>query len=71
MDVSLAAVELEEDTGDRDEVRYLGRLLGDTVREQEGVRTFELIETIRRLALRFRRERDIEAQRELETLLTG
>jgi phosphoenolpyruvate carboxylase len=32
----------------REDIRLLGRLLGDTVREQEGADAFELIERIRR-----------------------
>ena len=31
----------------RDDIRLLGRLLGDTVREQEGERIFDVIERIR------------------------
>ena len=45
----------------RDDVRFLGALLGDTVREQEGQRIFDLVETARRTAFAVRRsqaERD-------------
>jgi len=40
----------------REDIRLLGRMLGDTLREQEGEPTFELIENIRQTAIRFRRE---------------
>ncbi len=53
----------------REDVRLLGRLLGDVVREQQGKKTFELIETIRQKAVRFRREHDPKAAIELDRLL--
>src|SRR5688500_6116537 len=53
----------------REDIRRLGRLLGDTLREQEGAAMFDLIESIRRTAIRFRRDRDAAARGELETLL--
>jgi phosphoenolpyruvate carboxylase len=33
----------------RDDIRLLGRILGDTVREQEGASAFELVEHIRQM----------------------
>jgi phosphoenolpyruvate carboxylase len=54
----------------RDDIRFLGRLLGDTIREQEGDERFDLIETIRRTAVRFRRDGDRRARRELEAILS-
>ena len=39
----------------RDDVRFLGTLLGDTVREQAGERIFDLVETARRTAFAVRR----------------
>src|SRR3954452_6843522 len=53
----------------REDIRLLGRILGDTLREQEGEDTFQLIERIRQTAIRFRREGDPQARRELETIL--
>ena len=38
-----------------DDIRLLGRLLGDVVREQAGDETFNLIENVRRLAVDGRR----------------
>jgi phosphoenolpyruvate carboxylase len=53
-----------------DDIRLLGQILGDTVREQEGEATFELIEAIRRLSVAFQRKADAEAGRSLDTLLS-
>ncbi|MGE3589604.1 MAG: phosphoenolpyruvate carboxylase [Ilumatobacteraceae bacterium] len=39
-----------------DDIRLLGRLLGDVVREQAGDRVFDLIERVRRLAVAERRD---------------
>nr|WP_241023166.1 phosphoenolpyruvate carboxylase [Paraburkholderia sp. Ac-20340] len=41
-----------------EDIRYLGRLLGEVVREQEGDEVFDVVETIRQTAVRFRREDD-------------
>ncbi len=41
-----------------EDIRYLGRLLGEVLREQEGDAVFEIVETIRQTAVRFRREDD-------------
>ena len=54
----------------RDDVRLLGRLLGDTLREQEGDALFDSVEQIRRLA-KLSRDGDSEARRQLTTLLSG
>ncbi|PWB84334.1 MAG: phosphoenolpyruvate carboxylase [Methylocystaceae bacterium] len=51
------------------DIRLLGRLLGDTVRDQEGVAAFERIETIRRLSVAVSRNNDLEADRKLDALL--
>ena len=53
----------------RDDIRLLGRILGDTLRDQEGDDTFDLIERIRQTAIRFRRDRDDQARGELESTL--
>src|SRR5262245_57528220 len=53
----------------REDIRLLGRLLGDTLREQEGDGLFELVEGIRRSALRFRRDGDLGGRASLESLL--
>ena len=52
-----------------EDIRLLGRILGDVIREQEGKKAFELIEQIRQLSVAFRRHDDKEADRELKKLL--
>ena len=54
----------------REDIRLLGRLLGDTLQEQEGPERFELVENIRRTAVRFHRDRDPGAKRDLEATLS-
>src|SRR5437764_3916367 len=55
----------------RDDIRLLGRILGDTVRTQEGEPVFEIVEHIRRNSIRFYREEDEAARHELEATLNG
>ncbi|MCD4544701.1 phosphoenolpyruvate carboxylase, partial [Burkholderia pseudomallei] len=52
-----------------EDIRYLGRLLGDVVREQEGDAVFDVVETIRQTAVKFRREDDKAAAQTLEKML--
>ena len=49
----------------RDDIRLLGRLLGDTLRDQDGVAIFDTVERVRQLAIRFHRDDDHDARREL------
>jgi len=53
----------------RDDIRLLGRLLGETLAEQEGKDVFDLVERIRLLAIRQHRGDDPEARAEMETSL--
>jgi phosphoenolpyruvate carboxylase len=53
----------------REDVRLLGRLLGDTLLEQEGKETFQLIENVRRAAVRFRKTQDVRDGERLEQML--
>jgi len=53
----------------RDDIRLLGRILGDTLREQEGEAVFDTIERVRQLAIRLHRDDDRGARRELADLL--
>jgi phosphoenolpyruvate carboxylase len=50
----------------REDIRLLGRVLGDTIRAQEGAKVFDLVERIRRTAIGYRREQDPRNLRELE-----
>jgi phosphoenolpyruvate carboxylase len=52
-----------------EDIRLLGRILGDVIRDQEGVEAFELVERIRKLSVAFRRDADHEADKALKTLL--
>ncbi len=49
------------------DIRLLGRILGDVIREQEGVAAFDLIEQVRQLSVAFRRDADHEAERALKS----
>ena len=61
----------EKDFPLRDDIRLLGRILGDTIREQEGEAIFEIVERIRQTSIRFHRDEDEIARRELETILNS
>ena len=50
-------------------VRYLGNLLGEIIREQEGDETFNLIENVRRLSVAYRRHDDVDAAKALDKIL--
>jgi phosphoenolpyruvate carboxylase len=52
-----------------EDIRLLGRILGDVIRDQEGVEAYELVERIRKLSVAFRRDADPEADKALKTLL--
>jgi phosphoenolpyruvate carboxylase len=58
----------EEDVRLRNDIRLLGRILGDTVRDQEGEDVFDLVERIRQTSVRFHRDEDRLARRELESI---
>lgn len=69
-----SAVQVKKSTPNKDaplkeDIRLLGRLLGDVLREQEGDAVFEVVETIRQTAVRFRRESDPQAGADLDKLL--
>jgi len=59
----------DKDAPLKEDIRLLGRLLGDVVRDQEGEAVFEVVETVRQTAVRFRRDADPVAGEELTTLL--
>jgi phosphoenolpyruvate carboxylase len=52
-----------------EDIRLLGRILGDVIREQEGHEAFELIERVRQLSVAYRLKRDASAGRVLDRLL--
>ena len=47
---------LDKDAAVGEDIRLLGRLLGDVVREQAGSASFELIERVRKVATAERRD---------------
>lgn len=61
------------DTGDplRQDIRLLGRLLGDTIRQQEGALVFETVERVRQTAVQFARGGDPAVRQALAELLDG
>jgi phosphoenolpyruvate carboxylase len=61
----------DEDLPLRDDIRLLGRILGDTVREQSGAEVFDTVEYIRQNSVRFRRNEDVAARRDLEVTLNS
>ena len=52
-----------------EDIRLLGRLLGDVIRENEGDEVFETVEAIRQLSVAVRLEKDLRAGRKLDALL--
>jgi phosphoenolpyruvate carboxylase len=67
----LASEPEDKDLPLREDIRLLGRILGDTVREQSGEAVFNTVEDIRQNSVRFRRDEDVRARRDLETTLNG
>ena len=63
------AVIREQDRPLVDDIRLLGRLLGEVIREQEGRPAYDLIEKIRQLSVSFRRHDDAQADRQLKRVL--
>ncbi len=61
----------DKDTPLRDDIRLLGRILGEVVRSQEGQGIFFVVENIRRTSVRFHRDEDVEARAELEEILSA
>ena len=59
----------EKDAPLRYDIRLLGRILGDTVRTQEGEDVFELVEHIRRTGVQFHRDADETARHELQKIM--
>jgi hypothetical protein len=56
-----------DDLALREDIRFLGRLLGDTLRE----RVFELVESIRRSAITYRRDHDPGSLRTLDRTIAS
>ncbi|HJV62827.1 MAG TPA: phosphoenolpyruvate carboxylase [Albitalea sp.] len=52
-----------------EDIRLLGRILGDVIREQEGKDAFDLVERVRKLSVAYRLKSDAQAGRALDRLL--
>ncbi|EHR70242.1 phosphoenolpyruvate carboxylase [Burkholderiales bacterium JOSHI_001] len=52
-----------------EDIRLLGRILGDVIREQEGRAAYDLIERVRQLSVAYRLKKDASAGRVLDRLL--
>ena len=52
-----------------EDIRLLGRILGDVIREQEGKEAYDLVERVRQLSVGYRLKRDAQAGRALDRLL--
>ncbi|HTR85688.1 MAG TPA: phosphoenolpyruvate carboxylase [Reyranella sp.] len=61
----------DKDAPLRYDIRLLGRILGETIQAQDGGQTFDLVERIRQLALRFHREADAGARQELQAVIAA
>jgi len=61
----------DKDTPLRYDIRLLGRILGETIRAQDGGQTFDLVEQIRQTALRFHRNADEAARQELQGIIAA
>ncbi len=55
----------------REDIRFLGHILGDTIRDQEGDAIFDTVEQIRTTSIRFHRDRDQNEARALEKILAS
>jgi phosphoenolpyruvate carboxylase len=67
-----AAIEGEDkDLPLREDIRLLGRILGDTIRQQSGEVVYDTVENIRQNSVRFRRDEDLTARRDLEATLNS
>ncbi len=71
MPLPQATLTEDKDLALREDIRLLGRILGDTIREQAGEAVFDTVESIRQNAVRFHRDEDAAARRELEAILNG
>ncbi|MCX2862842.1 phosphoenolpyruvate carboxylase [Paucibacter sp. PLA-PC-4] len=52
-----------------EDIRLLGRILGEVIREQEGREAYELVERVRKLSVAFRLKRDAQAGKTFDKLL--
>ncbi|MCE9633045.1 MAG: phosphoenolpyruvate carboxylase [Methylophilales bacterium] len=53
----------------KENIRFLGRVLGEVIKDKEGEKTYQAIETIRQTAVRFHRDGNQTSATELDRLL--
>ena len=61
MNMNQPAPETGKDQPLKDDIRLLGRILGDVIRDQDGDAAFDLVEQVRKLSVAFRRHADHDA----------
>ena len=67
--VKTPSAAIDKDAPLKEDIRMLGRLLGDVLRAQEGDAVYEVVETVRQTAVRFRRDADPQAGSDLNRML--
>ena len=67
--VKTPSAAIDKDAPLKEDIRMLGRLLGDVLRSQEGDAVYEVVETVRQTAVRFRRDADPQAGSDLNRML--
>lgn len=55
----------------RSDIRWLGRVLGNVIRDADGQSVYDVIETLRRAAVRYRRDNDAPSGTTLRDLISG
>ena len=59
----------QQEAPEKEDIRMLGRMLGDVIREKEGIDIFNLVEKVRRTAVSFRRNPNLCSADTLNNLL--
>ena len=67
----ISPLTLDKDLPLREDIRLLGRLLGEVLREQSGEDMYDLVETIRQISVQFARDKDEQGGRDLTRLLNS
>ncbi|OYZ38838.1 MAG: phosphoenolpyruvate carboxylase [Polynucleobacter sp. 16-46-70] len=71
-DTKRSALDLEKaETPLVDDIRLLGRILGDVIREKEGKEVYGLVERVRKLSISFHKDTNQSANNDLAKLLKG
>ncbi|MGZ8251374.1 MAG: phosphoenolpyruvate carboxylase [Methylophilaceae bacterium] len=65
----MGLVSTEHEAALKQNIRYLGRVLGEAITAKDGKATFDVIENIRKTAVKFHRDQDQETSLLLEQLL--